>query len=192
MSAPKNGNCAGTPIASRLRRLSSGHNKPASYCSVEVTGLPRGDRLDIVFYLSSGFQRPRNMFAHQRRGIIHTPPQRGGQLIAQGGRQQTAQRIAQCNRNITQPALMADAANCRATEPSIEFVGAPGKYIDEGGVVQAIAHVKVIASRHLRKFIPRTDELTIIAAVNAIADEDRKSTRLNSSHQIISYAVFCL
>src|SRR5258708_18926206 len=26
----------------------------------------------------------------------------------------------------------------------------------------------------------------------ARADEDRKSTRLNSSHQIISYAVFCL
>src|SRR5260363_424800 len=44
-----------------------------------------------------------------------------------GARQQTAQRIAQCNRNITQPALMADAANCRASEPSIEFVGAPGK-----------------------------------------------------------------
>src|SRR5947208_10227203 len=27
---------------------------------------------------------------------------------------------------------------------------------------------------------------------NAIAGSDRKSTRLNSSHQIISYAVFCL
>src|SRR5258708_29320660 len=26
----------------------------------------------------------------------------------------------------------------------------------------------------------------------AVADLDRKSTRLNSSHQIISYAVFCL
>src|SRR5258708_23056826 len=25
-----------------------------------------------------------------------------------------------------------------------------------------------------------------------LGDEDRKSTRLNSSHQIISYAVFCL
>src|SRR5947208_9023750 len=25
-----------------------------------------------------------------------------------------------------------------------------------------------------------------------VAEEDRKSTRLNSSHQIISYAVFCL
>src|SRR5258708_18148219 len=27
---------------------------------------------------------------------------------------------------------------------------------------------------------------------NRAGDEDRKSTRLNSSHQIISYAVFCL
>src|SRR5258708_17856299 len=26
----------------------------------------------------------------------------------------------------------------------------------------------------------------------ALLDQDRKSTRLNSSHQIISYAVFCL
>src|SRR5258708_9693367 len=30
------------------------------------------------------------------------------------------------------------------------------------------------------------------AAVNATLAGDRKSTRLNSSHQIISYAVFCL
>src|SRR5258708_10366025 len=30
------------------------------------------------------------------------------------------------------------------------------------------------------------------AEVAAIVVEDRKSTRLNSSHQIISYAVFCL
>src|SRR5258708_27069327 len=33
----------------------------------------------------------------------------------------------------------------------------------------------------------------ILAALEIlIADSDRKSTRLNSSHQIISYAVFCL
>src|SRR5258708_35109119 len=31
-----------------------------------------------------------------------------------------------------------------------------------------------------------------IVVVAAAAAEDRKSTRLNSSHQIISYAVFCL
>src|SRR5947208_5987170 len=29
-------------------------------------------------------------------------------------------------------------------------------------------------------------------AVEILLEEDRKSTRLNSSHQIISYAVFCL
>src|SRR5258708_23265690 len=30
------------------------------------------------------------------------------------------------------------------------------------------------------------------AAIQAMSSVDRKSTRLNSSHQIISYAVFCL
>src|SRR5258708_29161008 len=31
-----------------------------------------------------------------------------------------------------------------------------------------------------------------VAAIAPSGGEDRKSTRLNSSHQIISYAVFCL
>src|SRR5258708_30543808 len=34
--------------------------------------------------------------------------------------------------------------------------------------------------------------LAQILLVRARGNEDRKSTRLNSSHQIISYAVFCL
>src|SRR5258708_22213623 len=37
--------------------------------------------------------------------------------------------------------------------------------------------------------IVRRDEFGTLAAAH---DRDRKSTRLNSSHQIISYAVFCL
>src|SRR5690242_21786843 len=32
----------------------------------------------------------------------------------------------------------------------------------------------------------------VLADVKAVADGDRKSTRLNSSHMSISYAVFCL
>src|SRR3712207_8327161 len=36
--------------------------------------------------------------------------------------------------------------------------------------------------RHLRRFLLQT----------SICDQDRKSTRLNSSHANISYAVFCL
>src|SRR5258708_18077429 len=39
----------------------------------------------------------------------------------------------------------------------------------------------------------RTSGFTrIIRLGKRMGDEDRKSTRLNSSHQIISYAVFCL
>src|SRR5258708_14500404 len=33
---------------------------------------------------------------------------------------------------------------------------------------------------------------TLMRGMAALLDQDRKSTRLNSSHQIISYAVFCL
>src|SRR5258708_11414840 len=46
----------------------------------------------------------------------------------------------------------------------------------------------------LTLFIPHTSASLLIQE-NADPDvlrEDRKSTRLNSSHQIISYAVFCL
>src|SRR5258708_17833956 len=45
---------------------------------------------------------------------------------------------------------------------------------------------------HLERDLPVERDLTreVDAAEAALAD--RKSTRLNSSHQIISYAVFCL
>src|SRR5207244_12603591 len=42
----------------------------------------------------------------------------------------------------------------------------------------------------LRRF--RRQHLVSIENENPVVFEDRKSTRLNSSHQIISYAVFCL
>src|SRR5437879_11320799 len=34
--------------------------------------------------------------------------------------------------------------------------------------------------------------IQLLAATGASSDQDRKSTRLNSSHRCISYAVFCL
>src|SRR5258708_10651812 len=43
--------------------------------------------------------------------------------------------------------------------------------------------------RHRRQL---HQELEQAAGQGAPAERDRKSTRLNSSHQIISYAVFCL
>src|SRR5258708_22124053 len=36
------------------------------------------------------------------------------------------------------------------------------------------------------------DDPGVLGEVRGCIDQDRKSTRLNSSHQIISYAVFCL
>src|SRR5258708_27613924 len=38
----------------------------------------------------------------------------------------------------------------------------------------------------------RADLHTASGIVQSVCKSDRKSTRLNSSHQIISYAVFCL
>src|SRR5256885_12297530 len=38
----------------------------------------------------------------------------------------------------------------------------------------------------------RVHRSTICRAVERVARRDRKSTRLNSSHLVISYAVFCL
>src|SRR5258708_11525886 len=41
---------------------------------------------------------------------------------------------------------------------------------------------------------PRLDDISIVQTIllTGTSNADRKSTRLNSSHQIISYAVFCL
>src|SRR5258708_19243174 len=40
--------------------------------------------------------------------------------------------------------------------------------------------------------IPTSDSKPSLVRGLSLLDSDRKSTRLNSSHQIISYAVFCL
>src|SRR5438552_11903938 len=50
--------------------------------------------------------------------------------------------------------------------------------------------VSARADRSCRRVSGRSDR--IIVAGQADRAADRKSTRLNSSHQIISYAVFCL
>src|SRR5438552_7350763 len=47
-------------------------------------------------------------------------------------------------------------------------------------------------SRQCRRPHDAVDQRPELAVSSPVPDEDRKSTRLNSSHQIISYAVFCL
>src|SRR5205807_3458926 len=50
---------------------------------------------------------------------------------------------------------------------------------------------ELLLERALDEVLRRRDELRS-AGLEDEAEEDRKSTRLNSSHLVISYAVFCL
>src|SRR5205814_10580806 len=59
------------------------------------------------------------------------------------------------------------------------------------------ADVQTYYTEHVKEFdAPRqarvAHELALVAETGGSAAEDRKSTRLNSSHLGISYAVFCL
>src|SRR5258708_24900530 len=64
--------------------------------------------------------------------------------------------------------------------------GSDSGTVCECDAVALIAAKFCLDSDHLRQEIRQN-----LAAIRATAS-DRKSTRLNSSHQIISYAVFCL
>src|SRR5258708_21591565 len=59
----------------------------------------------------------------------------------------------------------------------------------------AAAATAAIDLRRMMVFVEMRDmvlSLDLCRPIAAVAAADRKSTRLNSSHQIISYAVFCL
>src|SRR5258708_22949544 len=58
----------------------------------------------------------------------------------------------------------------------------------------AVVHGLVAAQGRVVVHARRNDSFTTLPTMNAMfaGRSDRKSTRLNSSHQIISYAVFCL
>src|SRR3712207_8257390 len=53
-------------------------------------------------------------------------------------------------------------------------------------------HVEPTATGHIREQVDMIDVLMRKGNAYRAADGDRKSTRLNSSHANISYAVFCL
>src|SRR5687768_1035379 len=63
--------------------------------------------------------------------------------------------------------------------------GAVGSYIHMGGKVGVLVEVNCESD-----FVARGEEFQQL--VKDVAMQDRKSTRLNSSHGYISYAVFCL
>src|SRR3712207_8274552 len=75
----------------------------------------------------------------------------------------------------------------RSLEPGADLGGAPRVLPVEGATLEdaldGLGHVEPTAAE---RGVERHD------AVPAQPEQDRKSTRLNSSHANISYAVFCL
>src|SRR5947208_8648172 len=71
--------------------------------------------------------------------------------------------------------------------PEIEAIASPGELYAK--VVEAAATDR---SGFIVRFTAIAPDITKYLQHRLDADRDRKSTRLNSSHQIISYAVFCL
>src|SRR5690349_318157 len=82
-----------------------------------------------------------------------------------------ARRITQAHREVAQPPLVADAPDGRAAQALVEVFLRPREELDQRRAIQAIAHLEVFFRRWLRKAVPRADELAIVAAVDAVADE---------------------
>src|SRR5687768_6292346 len=73
---------------------------------------------------------------------------------------------------------------------SIASVGDPEQFVYARSCSKPFQLAPFVASGRFDEYGLGTDALAIMAASHS--GEDRKSTRLNSSHGYISYAVFCL
>ena len=65
---------------------------------------------------------------------------------------------------------MTDTADGAAAGLFQKLSFGPRKKINETGVIQSVPDCEVLLCRGAREFVPRTDQLTIIAAIDAVAD----------------------
>src|SRR2546426_5727738 len=71
---------------------------------------------------------------------------------------------------------------------SLELLGGDSLGVDGKGLIHGFEGVSVVAEGGLRP--GQRDDGIVVGPLHL--SRDRKSTRLNSSHLVISYAVFCL
>jgi len=109
-------------------------------------------------------QRPLHVFAHQRRRMIGARPQRRQDRRRAG-------RIAQRHGQVAQPALVANAPDCRAGMAGLEVFRAPRKELDQRGCIETVPHVEVGQAGHAGKLVPGAGKLAVVAAIDAIAHE---------------------
>ena len=113
-------------------------------------------------------QCPQHMFSNQVRGVIQARTQ------GMNNRRVPALmvcRITQRYRNISQPSNMTDAADRAAFGAAQKFLFAPAEQLDQRGAGQAVARVEVGQRAAAGEFVPGADELTVVAAIDAVADQ---------------------
>src|SRR5258706_10607205 len=109
-------------------------------------------------------QCPRDVFSHQGRRMVFLRAQCFYHF--RGGR-----RIAQAHRQVAQPALVADAPDRRALQALLELGLAPAEELDQARAIKAVAHLEIVLRADPGEAVPRADELAVVAAVDAIADQ---------------------
>ena len=65
---------------------------------------------------------------------------------------------------------MTDSPNRAALQALVEIGFGPGEQLDQSRGIEPVARLEVRDRRALRKFVPRADELAVVAAVDAVAD----------------------
>src|SRR3977135_4249855 len=109
-------------------------------------------------------QPPSDMLAHECRRVLRSRAPRREHAPA-------PRSIAESHGEIAQPALVADPQDGAAGHALPEFVSVPREKIDELGAVQTVTHLEIRLGREPRVAVPRADELTVVAAEDAVADE---------------------
>src|SRR5277367_1341630 len=113
------------------------------------------------------------MLAHQGGRVLRAASQC---LEYFGG----GRRIAESDRDVAQPSLVADAADGAALRAIPEIRLAPRKELDQLRAVEAVPRREIPLRGGTRELVPRTDHLTVVAAVDAVADRGAKLERYRS------------
>src|SRR5438132_3973655 len=146
-----------------------------------VEPLPRGLREALEVHalaVGAGKVAPR-LFAGEREDRRQEPRQRAEDVVADGLRRAPPRVVGQ-----------------RGVEPVLDDVEIEGRQVHRAEVVHAVEDgvelVLVVGPPDAADQARQAIEDPAIDLVQARVGLDRKSTRLNSSHTVISYAVFCL
>ena len=111
------------------------------------------------------------MLPHQRRRVARARLERAFYDLALRRIGKIIQRVTHAHRDVAQPSLITDAMDGAAGEPFVKLAFAPLEELNEAGAVEAISDGEIGFPGRLRKTVPGTYELAVVAAIDAVADQ---------------------